>query len=414
MFRAMCWRDIKRTPDEEASITIYMMDSALSCSSGHHDHFARGWRQCSNALGEETVLLGPKNVSGDLRRELNVAPVFSRSLYDQACSGFLEDFSVGSAVVAKDLEASGLRPKYGDLIFLPTATPRELAGICKWISTFSQCDETWSTIAAIFHWGTAESLRADTQSADLFRAAADLVDAARPRLCWLGATHNSLREGLGTIFRRPVHLVPSMSFFPRPCNVSKPQSHPTSHPLLAFLGGARLAKGIAIIPHFLQLAADEELPARLIIQCHGMAAGNRRLDRFRSRSVIVIDRWLPPDQFNALLMSAAAVVLPYDEGTYRSMVSGVFTMATAMSKPCIVPSGTWMSERILEGDAAGVIYEPGGASSLMGAVKQFLSNIDHLTALAEELKAAWRRKYSAETVVQTILNLHLEARERII
>jgi hypothetical protein len=89
----------------------------------------------------------------------------------------------------------------------------------------------------------------------------------------------------------------------------------------------------------------------------------------------------------------------------RSQSSGPFTEAAALGKPVVVPAGTWMSEQLAAGHAAGTIFAKPTAESVADSVIEALQGLDSFAAAAERIAPVIRKENSCQRVLERMLEL---------
>jgi len=129
---------------------------------------------------------------------------------------------------------------------------------------------------------------------------------------------------------------------------------------LLFIGRIRRYKGIDTL-----LTAYRDAPALrdtpLVIAGSGEFSDRERalLDSLSERPVIVVNRWLEPEDISALVSSARFVVLPYTSATQ----SGVIPLASAFGVPAIASDTGGLAEQVIEGET-GLLFPVGDSSAL--------------------------------------------------
>jgi glycosyltransferase involved in cell wall biosynthesis len=310
----------------------------------------------------------------------------------------LEEHDAFAASFARDMHLSGCEPGTGDLLILPTAIAAEVEGLGRWLGRRHSIVH----VACLFHWGTTKSLAPETFAARLLANALNKLKAAGSGELWLGAMHLSLQTALSAIVPDEVHLVPSVTFFP---DLGQPQLQREAQsrvPSIGVMGGARYSKGIAVIPELALRANAEALDVNFVVQAHGGAKSILLELPSWTNNVAVFEDWLDGESFVQMIERLDAALLPYERSEYQAMVSGVFTLAAASGLPCIVPSDTWMSERIKSGEAVGVIYEGSDVCSILSAIRTFLNNQVELRFAAQERRSEWSWKYSGDRLFERL------------
>ena len=102
---------------------------------------------------------------------------------------------------------------------------------------------------------------------------------------------------------------------------------------------------------------------------------------------------------------ADITVLPYPCDTYRANPSGVLCEAAALGKAVIAPSGTWAADQIIDGAAAGVLFDSATRGDAGRATLEALDDLDNLSARARELAPAFRQNNSCRNNLDLMLAL---------
>lgn len=240
-------------------------------------------------------------------------------------------------------------------------------------------------------------------------AARALRRAMRDRFCLL-ADGEALAQDLATGFGIPCTHVP-VPVDPAVLGVAGAAQSAPSRPTLGYLGDARAAKGFHLLPTLIPkvLAARD---VRFLIQCPPARGGEAdaqieidRLKRVRSDCgdrLTLLEERLSQDGYKAALNAMDVVLVPYTAPQYLYSTSGVFAEAAAAGKPAVVPTPSWMNDE-LKARGAGVAYARADPDGLHAAV---LDSIDRLDVLAEKARIgapACRAYYSADTVIETLL-----------
>ena len=111
---------------------------------------------------------------------------------------------------------------------------------------------------------------------------------------------------------------------------------------------------------------------------------------------------LSPDEFEACVGACRLLALPYHPGRYAARVSGLFAEAVAWGRPVVAPAGTWMSDMIAEGRAAGELFAALTAEEVAAAMVRALAGLPTLSARARALAPAWRQAECMEAAVARI------------
>lgn len=385
----------------EGKINIIVIDSSLAASyhRGHPEHFAAGFVASCNRRGHRARVICHQRHYAEYSCAAPVIPALSASLHDRlsddAYDGGLEDFHAFENRFVEDMLASGESVAPGDLILMPTANARELAGLGKWLRHLG----TPARVAAIFHWGSAPSLSAGSLDAALMRRASRNIAAAMPVDVRYSATTTELAHALSGPLGQSVDLTTSLTF------LGSAPGHRRQNALkrVGILGGARREKGEDVIPDLIASSTAARHDIEFVVQDHRLSQDDPSLLTPESPRVTLLRGWLDEDDMQKICRTLDLAVLPYERRFYAQAVSGVFTLMTGCGVPCVVPSGTWMSRRIEEGEAAGIVYHGDTAEVVHAALSEALDTLRQLQERSIGKAGAWISRYSAESWIDDLL-----------
>jgi len=176
-------------------------------------------------------------------------------------------------------------------------------------------------------------------------------------------------------------------------------------PHVVFVGGARAEKGFCALPALLGMASGL---ARFTIHSGPVGPEADPLVQRAQRAlrampgIELVETALEPGAYNALLVSADLLLLPYDAAVYSARSSGILAEALALGIPAVVPAGCWMAEAAGPGRA--VVIAPGVAPG--AALLEALRALPHLTLSCRDAAPAWRAKHNADRLLQILLDQH--------
>jgi glycosyltransferase involved in cell wall biosynthesis len=314
-------------------------------------------------------------------------------------SGILEQFLQLSSEVKRALMRTHEAPSSHDLIFIGTATAPEIAGVARWLSECGTQPQT----ALLFRWSDPGTFGEGMINPAVLRYSMKLLLSATGRRPWIGATNESLARALTPVVAQRPEITPSLTFFGRPI---ASRIRAPGQTRLSVLGASRPNKGNGVIPALIQAIRERNMDARLVV--HGCAKPIPFLIRRQlsvSDEVRVIPGRVTNDEFDDLIEASDFVILPYSREVYRTMVSGVFTKVVGAGRPAVVPSGTWMADRVLCGDAAGHVYDGDGAGAIFRALEEVAPRREEYRARALARAASWREEYDGRKLVEQLLEL---------
>jgi glycosyltransferase involved in cell wall biosynthesis len=296
-----------------------------------------------------------------------------------------------------------------DVVLFHSTTLLDAFGAAQWMTAHP--DRDVPEIRFLFHVALEQEARWLNASADAVRhayavALALLDDRAGGRVRLL-AQNDALAERLERAFDRPVD---AMGFPASERLRSVRRVAPVSPLRLLYAGEARAEKGFGLLPAMAG-ALDRELrDGRLRIVCQSMRgdvadarveAAARALDA--RPGVELIDRFLPSNEYDALVAGCDLVLLPYDANEYRARLSAVFVDATCAGVPVIVPDGTWMSDQIVAGAGAGWTFASLDAMQIADVVRGALMSLPSMRDAARRASDRAWQQHDPRAVLETIL-----------
>jgi glycosyltransferase involved in cell wall biosynthesis len=105
------------------------------------------------------------------------------------------------------------------------------------------------------------------------------------------------------------------------------------------------------------------------------------------------------------LARCTMVLLAYEAQPYKALTSGVFTEAASLGKPVVVPGGTWMAQKIVEGYGVGMVFEDPSAESVAGVLLHALQTSDQLGAAAREIAPRLGEETGCRRFIEDMLAL---------
>lgn len=192
---------------------------------------------------------------------------------------------------------------------------------------------------------------------------------------------------------------------PLPIVAPPPRRAPPGRPPhLVSAGGARLEKGFGLLPDLVRALAGQ---ARFTIQSGPIGPGDdppmqqaqRQLRLLAGPRLTLVERPLPPEEYQALIGTADLLLLPYDARAYGPRSSGILAEARAMGVPTVVPAGCWMGEAASP-DPALTFADVGG---ILPAIRHALARLDALQAACVAAAPAWRNAHSPAALLATLV-----------
>jgi len=101
----------------------------------------------------------------------------------------------------------------------------------------------------------------------------------------------------------------------------------------------------------------------------------------------------PLDQttYRSFFARCDIVLLPYEIIPYKKRASGIFVEATLLGRPVVVPTGTWMSDQVTAGAAAGEVFDGDDPTAIAAALMRAVDRLPGLAALAKRQAPDWHK-----------------------
>ena len=251
----------------------------------------------------------------------------------------------------------------GDLVFLPTATPFDLAAVAAWAKTNpSARDVDWHFQ---FHWSPETEAwysHPTRQPAELLpwdpEILRPLSEVVPPNRLHLYATTKALAGQLEYCLGTPVEVLPyavNSAFSTLRCG------RPAGEPLRATCPGksrsdkrpeyssqivAALSDYIAAgrVQIAMQFSSPSDVPTQLRELIANSASSS---DGLVTRPPLVCAKWpLQSQEYLKLIAESDIGLLPYDPQVYHSMLSAVLVEMLSAGIPVVVPAGCWLADQV--------------------------------------------------------------------
>jgi hypothetical protein len=249
-----------------------------------------------------------------------------------------------------------LTPQRGDVIFFPTISEHDLAGLAE------RLDKTRQGLAAswnfLFRRNIYTGTRADYAAQDVGLEELRVVFERVQRSVLAGRSFfytdtDELTEQYTRLGIVPFHTLPVPHTYAAPDRIEH------AGPLrLTYLGDARTEKGFALLP---ELAAKLETDylatgrAKFVLQCNYNIPGGEpyvaiargELESMPGGYIEFHRRPLTSEEYRTLLLTADLNLLCYNAANYYARSSGILVESLAVGIPVITPSGCWLSRQFL-------------------------------------------------------------------
>jgi len=397
---------------------IYL-DAALISELGHFAGSCRSVAAALRGAGIETAVCGHSRINPALAASVQALPLFtlhpnSAPVSDPVC-GWLANFHHVAHVTAQDLgRLNGVQA--GDLVIYNCARPAQIAAVVSWVQQSFSPDRL-PRVVIILGWhpgmlvtsrntaGDIVEWRLTDQASCLYRFAASMIQPAFAPAFRFAAADRPGSTGWSQLLGVPVVALP---YF-QTATTRRRNRKGTEAPCVAFLGEQRENKGYHLVPGIVARLLASNVPLRVLVQnswslmqtqnelLHKMAQENSRLTlRIGTASV---------EEWSQHLDASDFVVLPYDTGSYSTIISGIGAEAVANAIPQAVPKDTGLDLMMREYGSPGVVFSEVTESTVADAVLDGLVHFDDLADTAFEAAGAWATRNEPAVLARSLLSI---------
>jgi hypothetical protein len=382
----------KTAQDHPVSKVICIHHRLAGMTSPHFNE-STGFKQQFARRGKEFLLFISIHASAEIATALDARPVLDDPTFRMEWS-FDERTQRFSEMLHAQIDPC---LNAGDWVMVTIATQLEAHALTRWLQELPGDKKPWIIVLFLSdRWNRSDKKEYDRQAAefDILRktlSGLSSEDANRMIFCAItDLLSMELKELLGT----------DVAVSPIPLEYGDPAIHTTLRPeerlpRVAVLGGTRREKGSHLLPDIIR-ACQSQVEVEFLIHLANNTLTNDEVERLASirdqPHVRVLREPLSLPQYNVALNSADIVLFPYEVIPYRKRISGVFAEAVAYGKPVVATGGTWMSQQIQTGRAAGVVFDELEPASIARAVRSCVKDLCELQAQAQALSGAWRKQ----------------------
>jgi hypothetical protein len=371
---------------------IVLIDNGLRQQIGHHTHFARGMARLLAASQRPFLVLAHRSMEPALAAPpLEARPVFELQLNEFLTEGdgfdrLWNDYELGARRFAEDLAGSGLEPQEDDLLWIPTARAREIAGLAGWLKT-----QPLRPRIALGFQSLLRPVEPGTVAGLVHRLAGRaLVTAVGKDRIFAFATNKPLAVRLTHAMGLPVMTAPLPHFYETAAAADALPYLPAGDgPLVACLGMQRQDKRFTEWPAIIEQAHRRRSDLRFLVQVGAGEISSSFAALESNPRIRLVRGYLDDRTFVSLIEASDLLLLPYKPERYVERISGPFVFGAVYGTPSVVPARSWMAERIAEGRGVGVTYD-GDDAALVEALAHAADDLPNLKAQAAGIMKDWR------------------------
>lgn len=286
------------------------------------------------------------------------------------------------------LDAAPLGPR--DFVLFTSITANLVLGACEWIAGFDPGQAPRFGLCLMFqrNWHPA-GLVSQVGSGYYERAFACVPADLRSRIVFTCETEVLANDYAPLLGHKPVVLpVPTIQHLAGPAARRDDRS-----PRIACLGYSKPEKGTHLVPDLIDGIGRRVPGAAFQVQLMGhdstlMAQVRKGLAK--RDDTTLIEGPMPAQQMVEVMQQASLMLLPYDPVTYRSRGSALFTEASVLGVPVVVPADTAIGEEARR-RGFGEVFEQPSAPAIAAACCRALARLPELTDAARQEAARIRR-----------------------
>ncbi len=406
-----------RSVSASTRATVHVVQNGLQDQHSHYFNDTLSWREALLKRGLPWNCYANRRLSEEHCRETGAVPAFrippdSVIERDPNLRG-LADFIDIAEIFAEDCRTTfGHRLNPHELLLIPYATEHEIFGAALWLeSLLETCRPRLAFIVhrPDFSWSIDENrteIKGNTSSWRYAgRRLAKVTEGMAP---FIGVPDQRFSIALGNIIGMVVRHIPMLTLMP---NVVPAQTLIRSQRRcdvdFGLLGQFRPEKGSQAFPNLLAQVASGRPNFRILVQVQNKDQKDEMIRVFTEHnaqaSLEVLVGNLEPADFQANMVRCGMLILPYSPNRYRMRPSGMLSDAASLGVPVMVPNNTWMSDRIHDGSASGIIYGALNLDTLREAVDMPDERKRNIRETARKRAVSWKQKHSTENVLSLII-----------
>jgi glycosyltransferase involved in cell wall biosynthesis len=395
---------------------LIIIANGLRHKSGHHYMEARSFREETEKMGMEVVILSHEQVEPSIRDELKAHPCFERSPYwrNSASNRFFWwlEFRRSLKTFLARLAAAPIHPISPNDVIVSTLTKgRDILALAYWVKSLPKqerpqlalnfmIDDFSQSIGGQGAWKIRESTAKFYRKA--YRKLCRFVDSEKIHLTTGGTEYSkAMSKILGCQVRvspLPVQLNLNLS------DIKSDKPNPL--PVLTFLGYMQPGKGGDLIGPTIRKVLASNTECHFVLQANPADFADKwrlEIGEAGMRHVTIQHGEMSQDEYQAIFRSSDIVLLPYRPETYRLRTSGIFAEAMALGKVVVTSPHTWMAEMAQRHGGAIIVAEEFSVDSMVSAILKSLSDFPVMSQQMKEISRYWREEMGMKSFIGEIL-----------
>ena len=395
---------------------ILICEEALKNKSGHWYEYNKAIVNAARKRGHEVTLLAHQDIECDLRQELEAAPFFPVTSWDQSYN-YPRAWKRYLGILRHNISIARLLQKHFkaetapyDVVLVPTVV---LYHWLAWRWLVFRGAGKWFGRVVLTTRNNAGEYDPDSRSYTFNTSAKVLARV-------LKSFRRSVDSGVvefasdSSVLCRQYEELCALDFHPYPHprpTVHLPISAKTPRDELVFsaLGPPRFEKGSDLIVKAIQqvLNEDPKFPARFVLHWTEPVYSPEGAEAILPNEweihpkVEVIRESLTSEEYQRRIDEAGVILLPYRRSQYHARLSGIVIEAFQSGIPCICISDTWLEE-CLNKIGKGSVMEEETSECLARAIQMISNSLPTYQFSEEEINLA-RSAHSPASFLEQLL-----------
>lgn len=305
----------------------------------------------------------------------------------------LESFDAMCGSVCDFLLNAGRTPPELALLVVVSASPALVGGVARWLGGTGT--GTKPSIALLFDYGDQQILASSTLRAGMLVASLRHLVRATGSRPLIAAAHEELASALRDLtgWPCPVHPDPER----REGSVGSTANRGAGTRVALFSNVQDAQSAFAIPEIASELLRHDGMTLKMSDRDVARSFVLRRLHE-GGRVELTTDDRISLGEGDDL--AAAILVLP--RTVYRARTSARFASFAGSGIPMVVPSDTWMADRVGCGNAMGLTYAYDTTASVVDAASILIRELDAWRAAASAVAPLWSRREAFERFMDVI------------
>ncbi len=374
---------------------LHILENNLRDFLGHFLNSTLGLKREAEARGVEVRVYTHRRARPEILRLVQGRALFDHGSWDGAAHPdawrSMQDLGGDFARSCRRIQDLGAE----DVILVPSASQDQIFGLALFLEGLPT--ERRPRVAVNFHSENWE--RRSDRAAPYKQACQRLVHALTAERFLLTATARAVADSLSELVDHPARWFPLPQDYGTSTALDvRPADAP---PTVVVLGRSRPSKGGWQLPRVVLMVRRRLPEARFFVQ----VTGKMQLLAFLSVIPGVKVHFGGQDRaaYFDCLRAADVVLLPYSAEAYARRSSGILADCAALGRIAVVPEGTWLSEQLHEGHAAGVTYKEANPEAIAEALVQAIRELPKLSVLARDRAEYWWKCQSASAFIDRLL-----------